>query len=214
MPAVTMMAFFMLCCERLRLKGVASLVWVLGLGISSAAPAQSTTPVAPSLQLERQADAVLLSTQLAFDVPRVVVEALEKGIPVYFVMRAKLLRERWYWTNETVAQTQRHTRLSYHPLTRRWRLSTVASEAAETGQGLSLDQHFDTLADALSAIRRVSGWRIADGVSLSADSNYLVDFKFELDTTQLPRPLQIGTLGQADWRIAVGLVQALPRATP
>jgi hypothetical protein len=28
-----------------------------------------------------------------------------------------------------------------------------------------------------------------------------VEFRFRLDVSQLPRPLQIGTLGQSDWTI-------------
>jgi hypothetical protein len=30
-----------------------------------------------------------------------------------------------------------------------------------------------------------------------------VDFRFRLDTSQLPRPMQIGITGNADWNIAV-----------
>jgi len=29
-----------------------------------------------------------------------------------------------------------------------------------------------------------------------------LEFKFKLDVTQLPRPLQLGVLGQADWSLS------------
>ena len=31
---------------------------------------------------------------------------------------------------------------------------------------------------------------------------YTVDFDFRLDTTQLPRPLQMGVAGRADWSLS------------
>jgi hypothetical protein len=207
MRIVTTMAFFMLCCERLRAKTGRFLLLALLMGACLPVWAQtSPSPVAP-LQLARSGGAVLLSTQLDFELPSVVKQALDKGIPIYFVMTAKLLRERWYWTNETLSTTQRHTRLSYHPLTRRWRISTVAPEPDAPGQGLSLDQNFDTLPEALAALRRISGWRIAEDVELSVDAHYLVAFSFELDVSQLPRPLQLGTLGPSDWRLTMSRKQ-------
>lgn len=209
MPFVTMMAFFMRCCERLQLKALRVVLLALLAASSLGAAAQTSgAPVQP-LVLERSAGTVLLSTQLALELPGTVVDALGNGIPIYFVMSAKLVRERWYWTNQVLALTQRHTRLSYQPLTRRWRLSNVAANSAELGQGLSLDQSFDSLQEALAAISRVSAWRIAEGLMLSPDERYQVDFSFELDANQLPRPLQIGTLGQSDWRVAISRTQAL-----
>ena len=37
-----------------------------------------------------------------------------------------------------------------------------------------------------------------------------VDFRFRLDTSQLPRPFQIGVVGQADWNISVERSARLP----
>jgi hypothetical protein len=34
------------------------------------------------------------------------------------------------------------------------------------------------------------------------DPLHQVTFRFRLDTSQLPRPFQIGVVGQADWNIA------------
>jgi hypothetical protein len=36
-----------------------------------------------------------------------------------------------------------------------------------------------------------------------------VEFRFHLDLSQLPRPFQIGTLGQADWNISASYSQPL-----
>ena len=49
----------------------------------------------------------------------------------------------------------------------------------------------------------MSRWKIADVAELDLDQRHVVEFRFRLDITQLPRPLQIGTLGQTDWDIAL-----------
>ena len=204
-----MMAFITHCCtnqaHRLRL-------WLLALLLFSAfggVHAQTSGGAAPQLKLERQDDALVLSAQLDFELPPVVEDALLKGIPIHFVASADLVRERWYWTNKRLASVQRHLRLSYHPLTRRWRLNSNFSESNDSAQGLALNQNFESLADAMRTIRRISYWRIADIAAIDSDGKYAVEFNFQLDTTQLPRPLQIGTQGQSDWLISVRASQSL-----
>ena len=51
-------------------------------------------------------------------------------------------------------------RLSYQPLTRRWRL--VVSPTPIGNSGLALGQTFDTREEALAAVQRISHWKIAD----------------------------------------------------
>ncbi|WP_251140589.1 DUF4390 domain-containing protein [Rhodoferax sp. U11-2br] len=163
----------------------------------------------PTLTLERSDSSLLLSVQLKFELPVVVEDALYKGIPIYFVAQSELLRERWYWTSKTIATAQRRMRLAYHPLTRRWRLTIGAADMNETTQGLTLGQSFESLDDAMAVVRRISRWKIAEVQDLPPGNKYLVDFSFELDTSQLPRPLQIGTLGQSDWMIELRQSQPL-----
>ena len=162
-----------------------------------------------SLKLDVSDGNLLLSAHFGFTLPAVVEDALYKGIPIYFVAQADVLRERWYWTKKTVASVQRRLRLAYHPLTRRWRLTLGDGDMTEATQGLTLGQSFDTLDEAMTTVRRISRWKIADVQSIEPGSKHVVTFSFELDTSQLPRPLQIGTLGQSDWVIDVNLTQTL-----
>jgi hypothetical protein len=184
----------------------------LPLGFAHAADAVSSareTGNAPSLALEVSDGDLLLTAHFGFTLPAVVEDALYKGIPIYFAAQADLLRERWYWSRKTVDSVQRRLRLAYHPLTRRWRLTMGDGDMTEATQGLTLSQSFDTLDEAMAAVRRISRWKIADARDIVPGSKHVVTFSFELDTSQLPRPLQIGTLGQSDWVIDVRLSQAL-----
>ena len=75
----------------------------------------------------------------------------------------------------------------------------------------TLAQSFDSLPEALSALQRISRWRIASAEDVDPDARHNVDFQFRLDVGQLPRPLQIGVVGQSDWAINISRgVRLLP----
>ena len=163
--------------------------------------AQATNAEITQLRLERGEDGVLLTATVKFELPTVIDDALAKGIPMFFVAEAVLFRDRWYWYDKQVVTVARHMRLSYQPLTRRWRLTVSSSPIGNSG--LALGQTFDTREEALAAIQRISHWKIAELTDVDAEARYNVDFRFRLDVSQLPRPFQIGAVGHADWNIAV-----------
>lgn len=119
-------------------------------------------------------------------------EALQRGVPVYFTAQATLLRNRWYWRDERIARVQRSWRVAFQPLTSSWRLNAGG-----------LSQSFGSLREALGAVARLSGWRIAERSQIDPDSRHYVEFVFRLDTNQLPSPMQIGLTTQGDWALSV-----------
>ncbi|HET8746138.1 MAG TPA: DUF4390 domain-containing protein [Ramlibacter sp.] len=179
--------------------GLCALALVLALAGGRDASAQIHMAEVTQLEVERTEDDVLLSAAVRFELPQVVDDALAKGIPMYFLAEAAIYRDRWYWYDKRVAFATRHMRLSYQPLTRRWRLQV--SSAPIGNAGLVLGQNFDTRDEALAALQRISGWRIARASAVDPDSVHTIDFRFRLDVSQLPRPFQIGAVGQADWII-------------
>ena len=208
---MTMMVFITHCLKKsqfecfIRLMGVALLV----VGMAGMAHAQSpvSTPDATLLKFEKLDDALWLSTQLKFELPPAIEDALQKGIAIFFVAEAELMRERWYWRDKKIATMQRHTRLAYQPLTRRWRVNMASGEI--TDPVLSLNQNYESLPDALAAVQRIYRWRIADAQDIDPGVPHFVTFRFQLDLMQLPRPLQIGTLWQSDWSISLSTTQPL-----
>ena len=180
-----------------------------------AAPALQAQPSqaeVTQLVVERGEEGLLLTAAVRFELPQVVDEALEKGIPMFFVAEATLYRDRWYWYDKRVTTAQRHMRLSYQPLTRRWRLQVASSQIGNSG--LVLGQMFDTREEALAAVQRVSRWRIAEPGEVDPESGHHVDFRFRLDVSQLPRPFQIGAVGQSEWNISAGRSLRLPAEAP
>ena len=177
----------------------------------SAVRAQPPAAEITQLQVDRTDDGVLLSATVEFDLPPAVDDALAKGIPMFFVAEASIYRDRWYWYDKRVTGSSRHMRLAYQPLTRRWRLQVSPTPIGQSG--LVLGQTFDTREEALAAIQRVSRWRIAEPGELDPEATHYVDFRFRLDVSQLPRPFQIGAVGQSDWNILAVRTQRLQAET-
>ncbi|MBL0422611.1 DUF4390 domain-containing protein [Ramlibacter sp. AW1] len=146
-------------------------------------------------------DGLRLSAQVRFQLAPVIEDALSKGIPMVFVAEALVLRDRWYWYDKEVATATRYMRLTHQPLTRRWRLQVSSSALVGQG-GAALGQTFDTQEEALAAVQRISSWRIASEDEIEPDGRHYVTLRFRLDVSQLPRPFQIGVVGQPEWSIA------------
>jgi Domain of unknown function (DUF4390) len=160
-----------------------------------------------AIQVERADGAVFLNAQLKFDLPAAVEDVLLKGIPLFFVAEAEVRRDRWYWYDKKLAVATRQIRLAYQPLTRRWRLNVSSGSGgvvggAGGGLGGGLPQYFDTLDEALSKVQRINRWRIVELGDLDPDVLHTIELNFKLDVSQLPRPFQIGLIGQSDWNIS------------
>ena len=125
-------------------------------------------------------------------------------MPLYFTATATLWRPRWYWRDERIARVRREWRLTYQPLTSNWRVS----------QG-GLGQSHTSLGEAMSIFTRSTGWRVADAALAEADGKTYIEFDWVLDTSQLPRPLQIGVTGVGggnEWAIGVERTMKLEAA--
>lgn len=172
--------------------------------------AWAITPVdLQGLKIQRLEQGVYVSANLQFDMPAVLEEAMYKGVSLYFVTEIDILRERWYFYEQRVAHAERHVRLSFMPLTRRWRVSVSPQPFGVSGLGVSLGQSYDTLDEALVSVRRIVQWRIANAGDVETDVRQSIEFSFRLDLNQLPRPLQMGAAGQSDWNIRLSKSQRL-----
>lgn len=165
----------------------------------AAGNATATGAELANFDLERSDDGLYLSYTVDFELARAVEEALAKSVPIYFVVEATLYRDRWYWTDKRVARVSRVWRIVYQPLTSTYRVTFG-----------DLSQTFPTRTEALAAVRRALRWKLADAGQIEEGSRHYVEFGFRLDTSLLPRPMQIGIGGQPDWTLSVERIQRLP----
>lgn len=113
-----------------------------------------------------------------------------RGIPIYFTADLKIETKRWWWFNKVVADEQQTWRVVYNALTRQWRVGTGDLSMPEA----SLD-------DALSVVRHIRGWAVADMADLTADQVYEGRLRLRLDTSLLARPFQIDALNSSAWSL-------------
>ena len=66
----------------------------------------------------------------------------------------------------------------------------------------------------MSAVQRLSRWKIAEITEVELDVVHRLEFSFNLDLSQLPRPFQIGVAGQKDWNISVNQNERLQLSAP
>ena len=178
------------------------LVMFCNFGWGTGALAQTAPTVElQGLRVERQEGALVLSGKWQYELSAPMQEALLKGIALHFVSEVEITRERWYFYDKRVARSERYMRLSYLPLTRRWRLNIANQPISVNGLGVILGQTFDSLEEATATMQRMTQWRLASLADIDADSNHTLEMRFKLDLNQLPRPLQIGATGSNDWNL-------------
>jgi len=121
-------------------------------------------------------------------------DVLSRGITLTFVTEFELVTPRW-WTfnlwNRTVADFSMQQRLSYNALTRQYRLAFG-----------SLHQNFDSLDEALGVLGRVRYSHAVRFQEVEPGEVYLAALRLRLDTSQLPKPLQIDAMASSDWRLS------------
>lgn len=135
-------------------------------------------------------DGIELDATFDLELPWTLEDALNGGVPLYFVVDFELFRQRWYWFDERRVATSLTYRLSYSPLTRQYRLARG-----------TLALPFDSLGAALASLRRVTRWTVIERGTLSPGTRYRAQVRMRLDTAQLPRPFQISALTNRDWTL-------------
>jgi hypothetical protein len=134
-------------------------------------------------RLRATEEGLVLDADFAFELTPRLADVVANGVPLYFRVEFELTRRRWYWFDETAASRRLQLRLSYHALSRQYRLST----------GL-LQQNFATLEEALNVLRRVRNWLVLERpVALSA-GEYEAAVRMRHDVSLLPKPFQLSAL--------------------
>ncbi len=133
--------------------------------------------------LEAVEEGLVLNADFGFELSQRLEEIVANGVPLYFRVEFELTRRRWYWLDEKAAARQLQLRLSYHALSRHYRLSS----------GL-LQQNFATLGEALNVLKRVRNWLVVDRTATFWDADYEAAVRLRLDAGMLPRPFQLSAL--------------------
>ena len=157
---------------------------VCGVALAFAPPARADEIEVADARLSVAEDGgLVVAADFDFELNARLAEVVTNGVPLYFVVEFELTRPRWYWFDEKAAAKRIQLRLSYHALSRHYRLSTGV-----------LQQNYPTLSDAMNVLRRVRNWQVLERVAGLADANYDAAVRMRLDVTLLPKPFQLSAL--------------------
>jgi len=173
-------------------RWLARLACLLASVVLLIAPVRAAGPELSGFEVAPSDEGVLLSFVVNFELPRSVDDALSKAVPLFFVAEAEVFRSRWYWRDQRVAHAVRVWKIVYQPLTSTYRV---------TFGGLS--QNYASRDEAFAAISRGSRWKVAEAGQIDDNSHHYLEFNYRLDTSLLPRPMQIGIGGQPEWTLLV-----------
>ena len=131
---------------------------------------------------------LLLSADIQLPLTDTLKDSIDRGLALYFQTDVQMIRPRWYWFNEEILSTSIEWRLSYHALTRQYRVATNAQgqTAATLDEALAV----------MSSIRAVPVGRVA---GLVPGEHYDVWVRMRLDTGRLPKPFQMTAMTNRDW---------------
>ncbi len=118
-------------------------------------------------------------------------EAVNRGVPLYFVLEFELSRPRWYWFDEKPIQFSQTYKISYTPLLRQYRLSMG-----------NVYQNFTRFEEVTRVLSHLRNLQIADRNAFRKDGTYQAGIRMRLDTAQLPKPFQLNAIASRDWTLA------------
>ncbi|WP_205754856.1 DUF4390 domain-containing protein [Azoarcus sp. DD4] len=166
--------------------------WLLGacLWLSVAATYAAEEVAVRQAEIVSGDGGYVLNAEIDVELNPRLVDAIMHGVALYFVAELVVERPRWYWLNEIVVNRTLSYRLSYHAITRSYRLSVG-----------SLHQNFDSLEGAVRTMQRIRNWQVARDEDLRAGVSHEVALRFRLDTALLPKPFQVTAIGSRDWNL-------------
>ena len=172
---------------RRKVVGLFALCLTLLVGV----PAYADTIPVVAADLRVEEGDLLLSAEFAFALTPALEQALDKGIPLYFTIDFELVRTRFLWFPEKVAEWSITYRVSYSSLTRQYRVASGP-----------LGQTFESLDDVQRFIGHVASRPVARADDLVKGARYEASVRVKLDVNQLPKPFQVNALASREWQLS------------
>ena len=170
---------------------------LLALSLNAAAEGISVTRSEAKLTETGQ---LSVSSRFRTDLPDQLKQALRQGVPLNFTLSWQLSAPsmpsyRFKFDQLLNSDNTIHYKLSFHPLTNRYRI-TVGTFSTEYG----------SLETALRGIGAIANWRVLPKGTLD-DTDWReikAEVRLSLSTNQLPKPFQINALTAKNWQLDSG----------
>lgn len=170
---------------------------LLAASFQTAAEGISATRMQATLTASGQ---MLVSSRFKTDLPDQLKQALNQGVPLTFTLNYQLSAPtiaayRFKLGQLVGSDNSIQYKLSYHPLTNRYRVA-VGTFSTE----------YNSLETALRGVGAVANWRVLGSGALSGvqAGEAKAEIRLALSTSQLPKPFQINALTSKSWQLDSG----------
>lgn len=170
---------------------------LLAASFQTAAEGISATRMQATLTASGQ---MLVSSRFKTDLPDQLKQALNQGVPLTFTLNYQLSAPtiaayRFKLGQLVGSDSSIQYKLSYHPLTNRYRVA-VGTFSTE----------YNSLETALRGVGAVANWRVLGSGALGGvqAGEAKAEIRLALSTSQLPKPFQINALTSKSWQLDSG----------
>ncbi len=186
-----MMVFFTRFFKKPKLKKLShyarlSIVFLL-LSTASSAFAAINIKYA---ELQPLDDSYALSADVDIDFDDAIKEAVNKGVPLHFLIEFQVVKPWKYWFDDEIVTVSKSVTLSYHALSRQYLVIHGAHQKS-----------FETLDEAQDALMQISNWKVVDKSLIEKSEAYNAALLVRLDQSKLPKAIQVDAIGSEKWNL-------------
>ncbi len=178
-----MMAFFTRYCKKIS-------IFLLLLGAFTLALATSSSINIKSAELQPQDDYYSLNADVDISFDDEIEEAINKGVPLNFLIEFQIVSPRKYWFDDEIVTTSQNVILSYHALTRQYLVNRGVHQKS-----------FETLSEAKLELAELNDWKVVEKSLLDKGETYKAALLIRLDQTKLPKAIQVDTIASEKWNL-------------
>ncbi|MBL1262629.1 DUF4390 domain-containing protein [Candidatus Methylomicrobium oryzae] len=170
-------------------------IYLLILGWLAPLPA-SAGPYAAVVKyadLDLQSEEYVLSAEILYRLSPKAIDALKNGVPLFWALNIKIMRQRDFWPDETIAEKSLRFRIQYQAL-----LNVYRVRNEDSGEG----GNFSSLASALDALSTIHSMPIAARTMLTPGLRYTAGIRVVFDRELLPLPLRPFAYLNSQWYLS------------
>ncbi|MDP2904370.1 MAG: DUF4390 domain-containing protein [Methylovulum sp.] len=157
------------------------------------AQAENYSAEVKTANMTRQGDRYALSADIIYRLSPKALEALQNGVPLFWIVRIKTQQARNFFWNKTLAETSLRYRLQYHALLNMYRVRNEGTD----------DMHnFSTLAGALDSMSTLRDLPLINENAVALDHELTVELKIVFDRDALPLPLRPVAYMNRQWYLS------------
>ena len=182
------MAFFMQFCKKINL--LFAFICTATLAFTLAFAAGSSINI-KSAELQLQDDYYGLNADVDMSFDKEIEEAVNKGVPLNFLIEFQIVAPRKYWFDDEIVTTTQNVSLSYHALSRQYLVNRGGHQ-----------QSFETINEAIHELVELSDWKVVDKSLLEKSEVYKAALLIRLDQTKLPKAIQVDAIASEKWSLS------------